>query len=161
MRERIFRHSGIFFLDAWQVASGGTIRSSGRMKTFLAIFFCALFSIAPAAPEGATKDVTPDEAEALLKGASKPLVLDVRTPEEFAKGHIPGAKNVDFFEDDFEKRVAALAESGPVIVHCAAGGRSAQALPKIAALKKFGTIYHLKAGFSGWASAKKAVEGGK
>lgn len=129
------------------------------MKRLLAVLL-SLATASFAEPTSTVKDVTPDEAEALLKGAIKPLVLDVRTPEEFAKGHIPGAKNVDFLGDDFEKQLAKLEASGPVIVHCAAGNRSSQALPAIAALKKFTAIYHLKAGFSGWKAAGKAAESG-
>lgn len=130
------------------------------MKAILSLFLTLLCTFAGAEPPASAKNVTPDEAEALLNGAAKPLVLDVRTPDEFASGHIPGAKNVDFFADDFEKQLVALKESGPVIVHCAAGNRSSQALPKIVALKKFAAIYHLKAGFSGWKSAGKKIETG-
>ena len=113
----------------------------------------------PAPPAPTAKIVSPDEAEALMKSSPAPVILDVRTPDEFAAGHIPGAKNVDFFSDDFEKQVAALDPAKPVLVHCAAGNRSSQAVEKIVALKKFGVIWHLKAGFSGWTAAKKPVEG--
>lgn len=128
------------------------------MKSLLIFLLCAFVSVSFAEPSSGVKDVTPAEAEALLKGDVKPLVLDVRTPDEFAKGHIPGAKNVDFLEDDFEKRLAALEGSRAVILHCAAGSRSSQALTKIVALKKFGAIYHLKSGFNGWKAAGKPVE---
>lgn len=112
-----------------------------------------------ASPAAAAKNVSPDEAEALMKATPKLVILDVRTPDEFAAGHIPGAKNVDFFGDDFEKQIATLDPAMPVLVHCAAGNRSAQAVKKIEALKKLDAIYHMKAGFSGWAAAKKPVEG--
>ena len=128
------------------------------MKTLITLLLTVFVSVLSAEPV-AVKDVTPDEAEALMKGAAKPLILDVRTPDEFAEGHIPGAKNVDFFGDDFEKQVAALKGNGAVIVHCAAGGRSAQSLPKVTALNKFGAVYHLKSGFNGWKAVGKAVEG--
>lgn len=129
-----------------------------RMKILLAFLLGAFVTVALAEPRGTVKDVTPDEAALLLKSDMKPLVLDVRTPDEFAAGHIPGATNVDFLEDNFEKRVAALDATGPVILHCAAGNRSSQALKKIIALKKFGAIYHLKSGFNGWKAAGKPLE---
>ena len=141
-------------------------RFIAAMKTFLAILLaaCAVCA-APAdsdkpatSPAAAVKNVSPKDAEALIKDQPGVLILDIRTPDEFAKGHIPGAKNVDFFSDDFEKQVAALDSSKPVLVHCASGNRSSQAVEKIAALRKFKGIYHLKAGFSGWKSAKKPVE---
>ncbi len=164
MRMRYRSASGLFggfwiFIRRWLLRFANWAGCSFRaaMKTLLSLLLTILVSVLSAEP-AAVKDVTPDEAEALLKGAAKPLILDVRTADEFAQGRIPGAKNVDFFGDDFEKQVAALKGGGPVIVHCAAGGRSAQSLPKITALKKFGVIYHLKAGFNGWKSAGKPVE---
>lgn len=105
-----------------------------------------------------SKDVTADEAAALLKKRPDALVVDVRTPDEFAEGHIAGAKNVDFLGDHFEKGIAALPSDKPLIVHCAAGNRSAQAVAKIAALQKAHEVYHLKSGFNGWKSAGKPVE---
>jgi rhodanese-related sulfurtransferase len=117
----------------------------------------------PKQPAGAkapaTKDVTPDEAALLMKSKSAPaLVIDVRTPDEFAEGHIPGAKNVDFLGDDFEKQIAALPADRPLIVHCAAGNRSSKAVVKIAAMQKSAQIFHLKSGFNGWKAAGKPVE---
>ena len=113
---------------------------------------------AAGAKASATKDVTPDEAAALVKNQSGVLVLDVRTPDEFAEGHIPGAKNVDFLGDDFEKQIAALPADRLLIVHCAAGNRSAKAVAKIAALQKSAQIFHLKSGFNGWKAAGKPIE---
>ena len=105
------------------------------------------------------KDVTPDEAALLMKrNPGAPLVLDVRTPDEFAEGHIPGARNVDFLGDDFEKQIAALPADRPLLVHCAAGNRSAKAVVKISALQKSAQIFHLKSGFNGWKAAGKPVE---
>jgi phage shock protein E len=80
-------------------------------------------------------------------------VIDVRTPEEFAAGHIEGAKNIDFNGPDFATKLAALDKSKPVVVHCRAGGRSAKSLP---AFQKagFSKILHMKDGFSAWEAAK-------
>lgn len=139
------------------------------MKAFLALLLTAGITCAISAEPAATgkppaavttvKNVSPDEAAVLMKNSPKLVILDVRTPDEFAAGHIPGAKNVDFFADDFEKQIAAFDPANPVLVHCAAGNRSAQAVKKIEALKKFDAVYHMKAGFNGWAAAKKPVEG--
>lgn len=59
---------------------------------------------------------------------SAPL-LDVRTPAEFAEGHLVGATNVDVQAPDFRDRVAAmdLPAEGPVYLYCRSGGRSGQA----------------------------------
>lgn len=105
------------------------------------------------------RDVSPDEAEKLLKDVPGLIVVDVRTSAEFADGRIKGATNIDFFEDDFEKQMAALDPAKPVLIHCAGGNRSSQALKKLGGSMKFPAVYHLKSGFSGWKAAGKPVEG--
>jgi phage shock protein E len=114
---------------------------------------------APASETAKAKEklVTPDEAEKLLKENPGVTVLDVRSPEEFAEGHIKGAVNADVNGDDFEKKVAALDQSKPVLVHCQAGRRSARAIEEMGSKVKFPTVYHLNSGFKGWKDAKKPV----
>jgi rhodanese-related sulfurtransferase len=53
------------------------------------------------------------------------LLVDVRTPEEFASGHIPGAVNIPLQE--LEGRLAEVPTDSPVVVYCRSGNRSAQA----------------------------------
>jgi len=79
-------------------------------------------------------------------------VLDVRTPEEYAKGHLAGAKNVDFHDDAFKDMIAKLDKSQPYLVHCAAGGRSAKARDLMKALG-FQNIFHLEGGMTAWQKA--------
>lgn len=76
-------------------------------------------------------------------------LVDVRTPAEFAKGHIPGAVNNDWLEDGFLERAKPLDKSRPVLVYCAAWGRSEEAM---AALKAAGftDVVDLEPGFNGW-----------
>jgi len=59
-----------------------------------------------------------------LVAEKKVAVIDVRTPGEFDLAHIEGAKNIDFKGADFEQELAKLDKKQPVLVHCAAGGRS-------------------------------------
>lgn len=99
--------------------------------------------------------VDADGAQKLLQ-AGNVLVLDVRTSYEFGDGHLDGAKNVDFSADDFEQKLAALEREKTVLVHCASGGRSSQALPVLLKLG-FKAIYHLDGGISAWQDAGKPV----
>ncbi|MBD2714354.1 rhodanese-like domain-containing protein [Microvirga sp. STR05] len=55
------------------------------------------------------------------------LVLDVRTPAEFAGGHLPGALNLDQSSPGFAQRVTALDKTRPTYVYCRSGARSANA----------------------------------
>lgn len=114
---------------------------------------------APAATAqvAAPKNISVDDAEKLLKSDSKIIVLDVRTADEFKDGHIPGARNLDFFSDDFAKQIAALDKSKTYLVHCAAGGRSAKAC-KVFEKEQLPSVYHLNEGFNAWEKAGKPVE---
>ena len=112
---------------------------------------------AAAVSVSAPKNISVDDAEKLLKSDPKVIVLDVRTADEFKDGHIPGAKNLDFFSDDFAKQIAALDKSRTYLVHCAGGGRSAKAC-KVIEKEQVPSVYHLNEGFS--ACRKKPGEAG-
>lgn len=138
------------------------------MKTSLVLLAAALLTsrlLAEDAPQAApvtvpavvAKNVSPDEAEKLLKDNPKVVVLDVRTPEEFVKGHIAGAKNVDFKAPDFAEKIAALDKGKTYLVHCAVGGRSSKTLDTMRD-KNFTALYHLNEGFKAWEKAGKPVE---
>ena len=92
-----------------------------------------------------------------LRLTTKAVILDVRTPEEFAAGHLPGAINIDVNEPDFEEKVKPLNPDQPYLVHCAAGGRSARACTKMGRLN-FKTLVDLAPGFNGWKAAGKVIE---
>jgi rhodanese-related sulfurtransferase len=69
------------------------------------------------------------ELASQLQGGGDPIVvLDVRTPQEFATGHVPGARNVYF--RDLPRRVDDLvtARDSPVVVYCETGARSRAAI---------------------------------
>jgi rhodanese-related sulfurtransferase len=118
----------------------------------------ATSAVSSAKPAAEAKDVTPAEAEKLLKEKRDIVVLDVRTPEEFAGGHIAGAKNIDYSNGDFAKKVGELDKSKDYLIHCAAGGRSAKALNLMKDQKFSGAVYHMDGGFNAWKQAGKPVE---
>jgi phage shock protein E len=96
------------------------------------------------------------DVAAKLVAEGKVIVLDVRTPAEFAEGHIAGATNINFMAKDFATQVGKLDRDKIYLVHCASGGRSKRCLPQ---LKELGLkqIYHLDGGFSAWEEAGKPV----
>lgn len=55
------------------------------------------------------------------------IIVDVRTPEEFASGHIEGALNIDFNSGNFENEITRLNPSETYAVYCRSGSRSGQA----------------------------------
>ncbi|NGM64877.1 thioredoxin domain-containing protein [Sphingobacterium sp. SGR-19] len=76
-------------------------------------------------------------------------LVDVRTPEEFEKGHIEGAINIDWNGTDFTERIAKLDTEKPVFVYCLSGGRSSKAVEKLEEMG-FGQIYELPGGMMEW-----------
>jgi rhodanese-related sulfurtransferase/glyoxylase-like metal-dependent hydrolase (beta-lactamase superfamily II) len=69
-----------------------------------------------------TTRVTPAEAAALIGSASPPLVVDIRAPREWQKGHIDGSVNIPL--NHLNERLNELPVDQPVLVHCAGGYRS-------------------------------------
>ena len=55
-------------------------------------------------------------------------VIDVRTKAEYEAGHIDGAQNLDFYDQNFSERLDALDKSRPYLVYCRSGHRSAEAM---------------------------------
>ncbi len=56
------------------------------------------------------------------------IAVDVRTPAEYAAGHLQGAKNVDLSAKNFDQQIAALNPDADYVVYCASGRRAAEAI---------------------------------
>lgn len=84
-------------------------------------------------------------------------LVDVRTPEEVAEGHLEGAVNFCINTDGFEAKIETLDKSKAVYVYCRSGGRSARAanLMKEAGFKE---VYDLDGGITAWMAAGKEVK---
>lgn len=75
------------------------------------------------AEEKQTLRIDGDKARKLVQAGA--FLLDVRTPEEFAEGHVDGATNVPV--DALAERLADVPKEREVVVYCRSGGRSARA----------------------------------
>ena len=83
--------------------------------------------------------------------------LDVRTPGEYAEGHIAGSLNIDVLDSAFAARADSLLDvSRPVALYCRSGKRSKKAAALLTG-KGF-KVYELGTGFNGWKEAGMAVE---
>lgn len=111
---------------------------------------------APAKTGPKIVEVTPDDAQKLI--ADGVTVIDLRTEEEFEYTHIRGAKNVNALDPAFEKNIAALDASKPILVHCQSGRRSKSAIETVLSKSKFPTIYHLTEGLGAWKKAGKPLD---
>ena len=80
------------------------------------------------------------------------ITLDVRTPGEFAEGHIEGAQLIDFQSGNFENEISSLDKNATYAVYCRSGNRSGQAV-KVMHDAGFHNVYNLNGGVVDWASA--------
>lgn len=86
-----------------------------------------------------------------LVDAKSVVLIDVRTIEEFAEGHIAGAINLDVNSADFVAKIKKLSRNKPLALYCRSGHRSKLAASKIAGLGY--VIYDLNSGFKDWLQA--------
>ena len=101
-----------------------------------------------------TQVTTATASEVLAKPGMS--VIDVRTPGEFAQGHIQGAVNIDVEDAAFATNIGKLPKNKPYFVYCRSGNRSGVATAKMADLG-FTEIYDLQGGITQWQSAGGAV----
>jgi len=76
-------------------------------------------------------------------------VIDVRTPEEYQSGHLPGAINIDFYDSEFVSKLANLQRDGQYAVYCRSGNRSSLALEKMKEMNFTGVV-DLAGGVEAW-----------
>ena len=98
---------------------------------------------------GDVTTVSVERAVARMKKDPKIVVVDIRTPDEFAKGHIKGALNINMNDKDFSKKLAKLDRKKTYLMHCRSGGRSSASIPVWNRLG-FKNVLHLAAGTLGW-----------
>ena len=122
------------------------------MKKILTILLSATVLTSCSGQEKSISVIAPSEFAQKLEFEKNPQLIDVRTPGEFAGGHIDGAKNIDWNGDDFARQASQLDKSRPVFVYCKIGGRSGQAATR---LSKMGyQVYDLKGGIMKWDAEK-------
>jgi len=121
------------------------------MKTRLflsAVMFLFFIAGTGCAQEPGSQEITMKQFEKIYK--EKPgTIVDVRTQSEVNKGVIPGSVNIDFFDDNFEKKISELDKTKPVYIYCASGGRSGES---VAIFKRqgFKEIYDLSEGYGAY-----------
>jgi rhodanese-related sulfurtransferase len=106
-------------------------------------------------------EVTEIKADALLERTAKQdsslVILDVRTPEEFAQGHVPGAKNIP--HDQLLNRIAELAaaKDKEIVLYCRSGRRAGMAADTLQA-NGFAKLLHLEGDMTKWTEANRPIE---
>lgn len=102
------------------------------------------------------KDVDVKAAKAMIdKGGV--TILDVRTPAEYQAGHIAESVLANYNDPAFESMIAKLDKSKPVLVYCAAGGRSSRAA-KLMSEKGWKNVSNMLGGMGAWGKAGYAMD---
>jgi rhodanese-related sulfurtransferase len=115
--------------------------------------FAALILLAGCSSTGSANTVNLNVSEFSQK-ITEPdvIILDVRTPEEFASGHIEGALNIDFNSGDFANEITRLNPSETYAIYCRSGNRSGQAA-SIMHKAGFHDVSNLNGGVIDWTNA--------
>jgi phage shock protein E len=108
-------------------ASAGPVRLLTVAATGLVLAGCGA-SVPFADADGGSDARSVQDVAAQAEGRT---LIDVRTPEEFADGHLEGAELIDVQDPDFESRVSELPRDEPYFVYCRTGNRSGQAIERM------------------------------
>lgn len=104
------------------------------MKKLIPIFLSALLMTGCMSPKITYRQISMDEAVAMMAEEKDYIILDVRRPDEYAEKHIPGAINVPNEAIGNEEIPELPDKSQLIMVYCRSGNRSKQASEKLVAL---------------------------
>ena len=110
------------------------MRKIKRLLSFVLSIMLLSACTAPGASGDSYRQITMDEAVEMMKRESGYIILDVRRPDEYAKGHIPGAINLPN-ENIGTAEISELPDKAQLIlVYCRSGRRSKEASEKLVKL---------------------------
>ncbi len=94
--------------------------------------------------------ITSEEAAKLIeKQQSNITILDIRTKQEYATGHIKSAKLIDYYSPQFEAELKELDRNAPYVIYCRSGARTSNAFELMKRLG-FTNVYNMQDGIRGW-----------
>ena len=105
-------------------------------------------------PEPTSGEISAQTVLAFAGQANAPLVLDVRSADEFASGHVPGAVNIS--HEQVSARLGELDSTREVVVYCERGGRAAKAAEVLSGAGF--TVKHLAGDMNGWREQGLPIE---
>lgn len=112
-------------------------------------------AVAPADAPPQAPSITPAELAARRTAGDAPLVIDVRSAQEYAAGHIPGAVNIAF--DEVATRIEEVDAPNGVALYCMVGPRARRGEAALLA-SGYSAVLHLEGGLAAWQAAGLPVE---
>ena len=117
-------------------------------KVFASVVLCATFSYADFI------GITPQQLQEKIDKNIK--IIDIRTPQEFAQGHIEGAVNINYFGRSFLEEVSKFDKKKPIFIYCRSGNRTSSASRKMLN-QGFNEVADLQGGIINWAKNKNKI----
>lgn len=117
------------------------------------VLFCMVMGALACTSQYQSISVEDFEAMAQRSGVT---VVDVRTPKEYAEGHIAGAVNKDWKSERFAEEIGAYGTDERIVVYCARGVRSQKAAEMMSGMG-FTQVFNLIGGFEVWKNAGKPI----
>ncbi|MBU4337645.1 MAG: rhodanese-like domain-containing protein [Actinobacteria bacterium] len=126
-----------------------------RLGALVMAFVAGAFLLAACSSGSGGKTLGVDEFADLV-ATDGVVLIDVRTPEEFATGHLAGAQNIDVESSDFTTQIANLDTATTYAVYCRSGNRSLTAMTAMQDAG-FENVSDLSGGITAWAQAGQPV----
>lgn len=128
------------------------------LSTMLVLSFLLLIFTELRRKAGGITNIEPQEAVSLINADA--VVIDLRSADAFARGHIVNAKNIPFDELEANQEKLSKMQSKAILAVCDAGVNSSRAVDK---LRKSGmeSVYGLKGGIAAWTQANLPLVTGK
>lgn len=121
------------------------------MKRIIALSLIAVTFLSGCSSSSAVKNLDA-QPFSKISAESSTYVLDVRTPEEFASGHLTNAHNINVESSSFGTEIAKLDKNATYAVYCQSGRRSGIATAEMEKAG-FSHIYNLNGGMEAWTAS--------
>lgn len=120
----------------------------------IVLMLTVLLSISVNAQENQADGRRIDVKVLIEKTHKTPILIDVRTPEEYREGTIPGAMSLNIHSEDFKRATEFLPREREIIVFCQSGDRSNEAFEMLKSLG-FKNVSQLIGGYEVWRKANE------
>jgi rhodanese-related sulfurtransferase len=130
-----------------------------RLNSLATALLTALLAFGCTQSPPAAGDISSAELQQRMNNGSTaaPLILDVRSVDEFQAGHLPGAINIPHTEIAARLNELPTNKDAEIVVHCLTGKRAGMAAETLTTAG-FSRIRHLDGDYAGWAAAKLPLE---